>query len=123
MNKTRKQMNKARKAGLTETDLLMIKEMSRKAAAKVEKEATERAFLYMLAIPLNVLASDYWPKTAKRRTHKYIKGVLDLYAAVQEGIVSEQELADFLDEMAGIRVQAAWMTAKKEKEEKQHENN
>ena len=122
MKRIRKQMNKARKAGLTETDLLMVREMSKKAAAKVEKEATERAFLYMLAIPLNVLANDYWPKTAKRRTHKYIKDVLNLYAAVQEGIVSEQELADFLDEMAGIRVQAAWMTAKKEKEEKEHEN-
>ena len=112
-----------RKLGMDENDLLRIREISRQAAAKVEKQATEKAFLYMLAIPLNVLASDYWPKTAKRRTHKYIKGVLDLYAAVQEGIVSEQELADFLDEMAGIRVQAAWMTAKKEKEEKQHENN
>lgn len=119
MNRIKKQMNKARRAGLTETDLLLIRETSKKAAAKVEKEATERAFLYMLAIPLNVLANDYWPKTAKRRTHKYIKDVLNLYAAVQDGIVSEQELADFLEEMAGIKIEAAWMTAKKEREDDQ----
>ena len=119
MNRIKKQMNKARRAGLTETDLLLIRETSKKVAAKVEKEATERAFLYMLAIPLNVLASDYWKKTAKRRTHKYIKDVLSLYAAVQDGIVSEQELADFLKEMAGIKIEAAWMTAKKEREDDQ----
>ena len=75
----------------------------------MEKEATEKAFLYMLAIPLNVLFNDYWQKSAKKRAPKFIEDVMSLYEAVQNGVVSDKQLADLLDELAGVKIDADWM--------------
>ena len=73
MNKARKQHIKARNMGMSNVDLLKIKESAKKAAQTMEKEATEKAFLYMLAIPLNVLFNDYWKKSAKKRAQSLLK--------------------------------------------------
>ena len=78
MNKARKQHIKARNMGMSNVDLLMVKESAKKAAKTIEKEATEKAFLYMLAIPLNVLFNDYWKKSAKKRAPKFIEDVMSL---------------------------------------------
>jgi hypothetical protein len=109
MNKVRSQMNKAKKAGMSSVDLLRIRETAKKEAQRMEKQATERAFLYMLAIPLNVLFNDYWEKTAKRKAPKFIEEVIKLYEAVQDGVVSEQQLAELLDDLAGVKIEAEWM--------------
>ena len=109
MNRVRNQMNRAKKAGMSNVDLLKIREAAKKEAQRMEQQATERAFLYMLAIPLNVLFNDYWEKTAKRKAPKFIEEVIKLYEAVQNGIVSEQQLADLLDELAGVKIEAEWM--------------
>ena len=66
MDKSRKQQIRARRMGMSNVDLLKIKESAKKAAQTMEKEATEKAFLYMLAIPLNVLFNDYCQKSAKK---------------------------------------------------------
>lgn len=116
MNRVRSQMNKARKAGMTSVDLLRIKETAKKEAQRMEQQATERAFLYMLAIPLNVLFNDYWEKTAKRKAPKFIEEVIKLYEAVQNGVVSEQQLADLLDDLAGVKIEAEWMKGSKKDE-------
>ena len=58
----------------------------------------------MLAIPLNVLVNDYWSKSAKKRAPKFIKDVMSLYEAVQDGVVSKDDLSDLLKDMAGIDV-------------------
>ena len=109
MNKARKQHIKARNMGMSNLDLLKIKESAKKAAQTMEKEATEKAFLYMLAIPLNVLFNDYWQKSAKNRAPKFIEDVMSLYEAVQQGVVSDKQLADLLDELAGVKIDADWM--------------
>lgn len=109
MNKTRQQMNKARKAGMSNIDVLRMKEIARKQALKMESEAIDKAFLYMLAIPLNVLVNDYWEKSAKKRAPKFIAEVIKLYNAVQEGTVSENDLAGLLDDMAGVKITAEWL--------------
>ena len=109
MNKARKQHIKARNMGISNVDLLKIKESAKKAAQTMEKEATEKAFLYMLAIPLNVLFNDYWQKSAKKRAPKFIEDVMNLYDAVQQGVVSDKQLADLLDELAGVKIDADWM--------------
>ena len=113
-NKLRKHLNKAKKSGLTNVDVLRMRETARKEALKMENVAIEKAFLYMLAIPLNVLAYDYWQKSAKKRMPGFIKEVCSLYEAVQNGNVSDRELADLLEDMAGIKIEAAWLEAKKE---------
>ena len=109
MDKVRKQQIKARKLGMSNVDLLMVKESAKKAAQTMEKEATEKAFLYMLAIPLNVLFNDYWKKSAKKRAPKFVEDVMSLYDAVQNGVVSDKQLADLLDELAGVKIDADWM--------------
>lgn len=67
MNHIKKQMQMAKKRGMNNVDLLRMREIAKQEAKKMELEATEKAFLYMMAIPLNVLASDYWSKTAKKQ--------------------------------------------------------
>ena len=109
MNKARKQHITARNMGMSNLDLLKIKESAKKAAQTMEKEATEKAFLYMLAIPLNVLFNDYWQKSARKRAPKFIEDVMSLYEAVQQGVVSDKQLADLLDELAGVKIDADWM--------------
>lgn len=104
---------KARKKGMSEIDILKMRELARQEAKKMQGEAIERSFLYMLAIPLNVLANDYWSKTAKKRAPQFIEDVVSLYESVQAGVVSDRELADLLHDLAGIKVEAAWLEAKK----------
>lgn len=110
MNKAR--MQKAKRAGMSPIDVAKMHEIARKEARKAETEYVEKAFLFMLAIPLNVLVSDYWPKSAKQKAPKFIEDVASLFESVQNGTVSEQELADLLYEMAGVNITAEWMKAK-----------
>lgn len=91
----------------------MIKETAKKQSKSMEKEATEKAFLYMLAIPLNVLFNDYWQKSAKKRAPKFIEDVMSLYEAVQQGVVSDKQLADLLDELAGVKIEVEWINVEK----------
>ena len=109
----RRQQKKAKKLGLSNIDLLMIKETAKKQSKSMEKEAIDRAFLYMLAIPLNVLFNDYWQKSAKKRAPKFIEDVMSLYEAVQQGVVSDKQLADLLYELAGIKIEAEWINVEK----------
>lgn len=75
--------------------------------------ALEKAFLYMLAIPLNVLVADYWSKSAKKRAPRFIDEVIKEYENVRDGIVSEEELAELLEDMAGVKITADWLEGKK----------
>ena len=112
MNKMHKQMQRAKKSGLTSADLLRMKMIAEQKSKEMEQEATEKAFLYMLAIPLNVLVNDYWSKTARKKAPKFIEDVMSLYDSVCEGVVKEKELADLLMEYAGVKISADWMDKK-----------
>lgn len=105
----KKQINRARKAGISNVDLMRMQEVAKKEAKKMEAEATDKAFLYMLAIPLNVLVHDYWSKTAKKKAPKFIEDVISLYESVQAGAVTDEELAGLLNELAGVNVEAEWL--------------
>jgi hypothetical protein len=109
MNKVQMQMKKAKKAGMSPLDVQYMREIARKEAQKMEQEATEKAFLYMLSIPLIILFEDYWKKTAKKKAPKFIEDVASLYESVQMGVVTEQQLADSLYELAGIKIEAEWL--------------
>lgn len=80
---------------------------ARQASKEMEQIATERAFLYMLAIPLNILVED--GVITHDNAEDYIHDVASLFLSVQDGVVSDQELADLLKEYAGIEVTADWM--------------
>ena len=99
-----KQYMKARKSGISNIDLLKMKETARVEANKMLEKASKRAFLTMLAIPLNVLVNDYWSKTGKSKAPKFIEDVLSLYDSYERGYVTDKELADFLKEYAEIEI-------------------
>ena len=109
MTKAQQLMKKAKQRGVTPLDMAKMNELARKHAKAMEQEATERAFLYMLAIPLNILVNDYWSKTAKKRAPKFIEDVASLYQSVQDGVVTNEELADLLYEYAGVKITADWL--------------
>lgn len=115
-NRVHMATQKARKKGMSKLDILRMRELARKEAMKMQTEAIEKSFLYMLAIPLNVLVNDYWPKSAKKRAPQFIEDVISLYESVQAGIVSDRELADLLDDLAGIKVEAKWLEVKEKQE-------
>lgn len=92
------QIKRGRKAGIPPADMLHMRAIAEKEAKKMEQRATEEAFICMMAIPLNVLAHDYWPKSAKKKIPEFAYKVLGLYEAVQAGVVTQQELIDLLKE-------------------------
>ena len=112
MSRVKKQMQMVKNRGMSNMELLRMREIARKEAEKMENQATEKAFLYMLAIPLNVLVSDYWSKSAKKRAPKFIEDVISLFESVQDGIVSDEELASLLWDMAGVKIETEWMKGK-----------
>lgn len=108
-NRVFNQMKRAKQSGLTPVDVAKMRAYARKEAEAVENEIMERSFLYMLAIPLNVLVNDHWPKSAKRKAPKFIDDVLSLFESVQDGYVTEEELAALLEEYAKVKVNKAWL--------------
>lgn len=116
-NRSFAQMKRAKKRGLSNTDLLRMKELAKKesraAYDDMRKEAVEKEFFMMLTIPLNVLVHDYWPKSAKKKVPEFMKEVLSLYDSFQNGTVSFEELAAVLKEYAGMDVvDADWSNVK-----------
>ena len=109
MGRIQKQMQMAKKRGMSNVDLLRMREIAKQEAKAMQLEATEKAFLYMMAIPLNVLANDYWSKTAKKRAPKFLEEVASLYECVIAGVVTDEQLADFLNDIAGVKIEADWL--------------
>ena len=103
-NRGKKEVKIAMGMGLTPLEMLKVREISRKEYEKKENEVHARAFLTQLAIPLNVLVHDWWPKTAKRRAKPFIEAVLDLNDSWIRGVVTDEELEDLLFEYTGYRM-------------------
>lgn len=85
--------------------MLQMQAAAKQVAKEVESQATDSAFMYMLAIPLSVLMTSYWTKSGYDRAPKFINEVLDLYQAVQEGKVTHKELEVLLEKTAGIKIE------------------
>lgn len=115
-SRTFHQMKQMKKKGYSATDLCLLREIAKKNAERLEVQATEKSFLYMLAIPLNVLVNDYWQKSAKKRAPRFLNEVIKLFDAVQEGVVSDEDLADLLKMYAGMTVEAEWLKTREGKE-------
>ena len=108
-SKRQQQIQRMRKMGFNNNQIGVVLESANRKADELQRIAKEKAFLYMLAIPLNVLVNDYWEKSARKRIPKFIEDVISLYEAVQDGVVSEQQLADLLNEYAGVKIEADWL--------------
>lgn len=109
--------NQTKSLGLSNIDILKIREIAKSEARKTENQSIEKSFLYMLAIPLNVLVTEeYWGDKAKNLAPDFIEEVLNLYESVQNGYVSNEQLSDLLEDMAGVKITAEWLNNRKGKE-------
>lgn len=111
MNKFKQTYKKGKKAGLSNVDFARMLEVADKKA----KEACEKAFVYMLAIPLNILVNDYWSKTAKKKIPEFIDKTMSLFDSVEKGVVDHAELIELLEEYAGVKIDVEW-AKRREKE-------
>lgn len=83
---------------MTQEQIDAIKEEAR-------EEAVEKAFILMLALPLEVLISeDYWIKSAKKRMPKFIDQILSLYESYEAGVLTIEDLEKDLWEFGGVRL-------------------
>lgn len=114
-SKRQQQIAQMRKMGFNNNQIGVVLESASKKAEELQRIATEKAFLYMLAIPLNILV-DEWGDKAKEKAIPYIEQVTSLYEAVQQGVVSDKELADFLYEYAEVKIEADWLKGENEDE-------
>lgn len=69
------------------------------------EEAVNQAMVLLLTIPLEVLITDYWPKTAYKRGQEFTSKVLDLYHRWENGEVDMEELKADLWEYGGVRLE------------------
>jgi len=114
MSKKNKQYIRARQLGLSNVDILKIRETAKAEVEKSQNQSIEKSFLYMLAIPLNVLVTkEYWGDKAKDLAPAFIDEVIGLYEAVQDGYVSNEQLAELLEDMADIKIDAGWLKNRK----------
>lgn len=58
----------------------------------------------MLVIPVNVLVSDYWQKTARTRIPKFVEDCMSLYKAWETGAVDMEDMQKLAEEYSGIRL-------------------
>lgn len=94
-----------------------MKETARKELKAIRDIENERAFLYMLAIPLTILVEDYWHgDDAKEQVSDFIEDVVKMYEAVLEGrYITDVDLAETLKERAGIELEAEWLKYRRKK--------
>jgi hypothetical protein len=67
------------------------------------EEAIAEAMKLMLTIPLEVLAKDYWPRSAEKRCPGFVQKVLDLYERYEAGEVSMESMVEDLWIYGGVR--------------------
>lgn len=116
MNKKQRQIKRAIKNGYSPLDVAKMQAIAKHHADRMMKDAKEEAFLEMLLIPVQVLAFDYWSKSAKKRMPEYIKEVLSLYESVQCGAVTREELNEEFKNLSGIDLVEEWNRLKEVEE-------
>lgn len=77
---------------------------ARKTIRDKSDQIAEEILRMMIVIPTNVLISDYWEKTAKKRIPKFVEDCMSLYRSWSEGTVSMEEMQKLTEEYSGIRL-------------------
>ena len=119
MNK-KQRIKRAMKNGYSPLDVAKMQAIAKHQAQKMMTRAREEAFVDMLLIPVQVLAFDYWSKTAKKKMPEYIKEVLSLYESVQCGAVTREELNEEFKRLSGIDLIEEWNRIKDENNEEEN---
>lgn len=87
---------------MTEKDFRRLESIARQNAREVEKKVKEEfyedAFWHNMAVVLNVLLADYWPKATKSKILMFCNKCKSLHDSCKAGVVSGEELISILDE-------------------------
>lgn len=81
-----------------------IKKQLEEARREGFDDGMNKALVLMLAIPMEVLMHDYWPKSFPQRIKGFMDKVIDLYTAWQNDEVEIQDLIDDLWEHGGVKL-------------------
>ena len=79
-------------------------ERARKILADTNVKVAADIMRMMLVIPVNVLVSDYWQKTARTRIPKFVEDCMSLYKAWETGAVDMEDMQKLAEEYSGIRL-------------------
>lgn len=113
----KKHIRRAKMRGMSNLDILRVKELANKKTKEMEMQATETAFVHMFAITLSILANDYWPKSANKKVPELIHKVCSVFSSVKEGVVTEEDSLDTLRNIAGVDLKNEWFSFMNKKEE------
>lgn len=106
----KKHIRRARMNGMSNLDIMKVREMANKKTKEMEIQATEKAFVHMFAITLSILANDYWPKSSDKKIPELIKKVCSVFASVKEGVVTEEDSLEVLRNISGIDLKNEWFS-------------
>lgn len=119
-SRIRKQMQRARNNGLTNSQFAALKQSASFHAERVasemrkeiESEAVEKGFVLGLTLCMNVLLSDYWQKSGEKRFPEFCEKCYSLFQSVMEGCVDYDDCVAFVEEMSKTTVETEWRKAK-----------
>lgn len=92
---------KAAAMGYGPIDIARMEKIAKRESDKMYADAERNAFLKSLAIPLQILATDYWSKSASKRIPQFLTDVLSLYDSMGAGIVTYEECFQVLEDLTG----------------------
>lgn len=79
-------------------------EKARKMLAETNSKVATDIMKMMLVIPVNVLVSDYWIKSAKTKIPKFVEDCMSLYKAWETGAVDMDDMQKLAEEYSGIKL-------------------
>ena len=92
---------------MTAEELDKIRAQERDKVREQLKQRTDMVardiFMMMLIIPANVLVSEYWQKTAKKKMPKFTEDCLNLYEAWQMGAVDFEQMRTLAEEYSKVQ--------------------
>lgn len=104
----RKSEKKAKTFVMTAEELDKVRHQEFARAKKIlmdkNDELAEEILQMMLVIPTNILISEYWKKTAKKRIPEFVDQCIGLYKAWEQGVVDMTEMQKLTEEYAGIKL-------------------
>lgn len=104
------QMVKARKHGMTPTDVLRMREITKQEVQKMEAQALEKGFISAMTVIFNPLIEYYWKKSAKKRIPVLAEDAVDLWKALEVGVVDYEDCVAYLEEQTGMTFNSEWIT-------------
>lgn len=76
---------------------------------KGERVGIEKGMMLTLAVVLNLLIEDYWPKTAPQRVPKLAEDAIKLIEAIQCGAVEVEDCVAYVEKETGMQFNADWI--------------